>query len=228
MDSNRKAWNDRHKQLHYALEKTGDKKEVSKLFLIQHAAVHSTKLTKQRVFSFNDEILEDLSLEKWRSIPQKGNHSIAWIIWHLARIEDVTINLLVAGQDQILHDGGWQDRLQIKEIHTGNGMTDDEVAKLSHEINIKELVKYRLAVGRKTREIITGLNATDYKLKVDPQRIQRIWDERAVQSNAKVIVDYWAGRTIAGLLLMPPTRHCFLHLNEARRIKSKLVTKIKL
>jgi hypothetical protein len=36
------------------------------------------------------------------------------------------------------------------------------------------------------------------------------------------IVDYWGSRTIAGLLLMPPTRHNFTHLNEARMLKQKL------
>jgi hypothetical protein len=36
-------------------------------------------------------------------------------------------------------------------------------------------------------------------------------------------VDYWSRRTVAGLLLMPPTRHCFLHLNEALRIKHALL-----
>jgi hypothetical protein len=32
----------------------------------------------------------------------------------------------------------------------------------------------------------------------------------------------WSKRTVAGLLPMPPTRHNFLHLNEALRIKQKL------
>lgn len=44
----------------------------------------------------------------------------------------------------------------------------------------------------------------------------------AVTPEALEIVTYWSKRTIAGLLLMPPTRHNFLHLNEAFRIKSKL------
>jgi hypothetical protein len=34
--------------------------------------------------------------------------------------------------------------------------------------------------------------------------------------------DYWSKKTIAGLLLMPPTRHNFVHLNEAARIRQKL------
>ena len=40
--------------------------------------------------------------------------------------------------------------------------------------------------------------------------------------SAREIVDYWGGLTIAGLVLMPPTRHNFVHLNEALRIRQKL------
>lgn len=39
---------------------------------------------------------------------------------------------------------------------------------------------------------------------------------------ADEIIAYWGGRTLAGLLLMPPTRHNFLHLSEALRIRQKL------
>ena len=227
MDPNRKAWNDRHKELHRALEKTGDRKSATDLFLIQHAMVHSAKLTRSSLHSFADEILGDLPLEAWRFIPPNGNHSIAWIIWHLARVEDVTMNLLVAGSDQVLHRGGWTDRLKIKAVHTGNGMTDKEVAILTDAISIRSLREYRLAVGRETRKIVRRLKAADYKTGVARSRIQRIRDERAMLTNATKIVDYWAGRTIAGLLLMPSTRHSFLHLNEARQIKSKSVGRIR-
>ena len=227
MDPNRKAWNDRHKQLHHALEKTGDKKKVTEFFYAQHAAVHSSKLARQNIYSFSDEILSGLSPDSWRYIPDSGNHSIAWIIWHLARIEDVTMNILVAGDNQILKTGNWSDKLQIKDIHTGNGMTDQEVAKLSDKIDINALANYRLAVGKKTQKIVASISPSEYKKRVDPTRIARIWEERAMLPNAEVIVNYWAGRTIAGLFLMPPTRHCFLHLNEARLIKAKAVKNLK-
>jgi len=36
------------------------------------------------------------------------------------------------------------------------------------------------------------------------------------------IADYRAGWIINGLLLMPPTRLCLLHLNKARRIKARM------
>jgi hypothetical protein len=221
MDRNRKAWNDRHKELRHALEKQVDRKAAVDLFLIQHAMVHSSRLSKLRVYSFEDEILDDLIPDSWRYIPPKGNHSIAWIIWHLARIEDVTMNLLVADEQQVLHKNGWCERLQIEAAHTGNGMSDKEVLALTHEINTRALRQYRLEVARSTRRTVKAIKAEEFGQKVESSRAQRTWDEHAMLPKGKRVVDYWASRTIAGLLLMPPTRHCFLHLNEARRIKQK-------
>lgn len=221
MDSNRKEWNHRHKKLRQALEKGKDRKTALDLFLTQHAAVHSSELSKLSVHSFEDEILNDLPTDSWRYIPTNGNHSIAWIIWHLARVEDVTMNLLVADGEQILHKNGWCDKLQVENLHTGNGMTDKEVLLFTNRINIQALRRYRLDVGRNTRKIIRKSKLEEFRRRVQPARVRRIWDEQAMLPRAKGIVDYWAGRTLAGLLLMPPTRHCFLHLNEARRIRQK-------
>jgi hypothetical protein len=49
--------------------------------------------------------------------------------------------------------------------------------------------------------------------------------EGAVLPEAMEIINYWSSKTIAGLLLMPATRHCILHLNEAERIKAKLASR---
>jgi len=43
--------------------------------------------------------------------------------------------------------------------------------------------------------------------------------EGAVVESTRYLVDYWSRCNIAGLLLMPPTRHNFLHLNEVTRIR---------
>jgi hypothetical protein len=37
---------------------------------------------------------------------------------------------------------------------------------------------------------------------------------------ARGIADYWSKRNVAGLLLMPATRHNLIHLNEAFLLKS--------
>jgi hypothetical protein len=224
MDPNRKRWNEGQKALKQALASAQD--SAIDLFLRQHAQVHSAELSPTRptapaLFSFADEIWQDMDEPARRRIPDKETHSVAWIFWHLARIEDVTMNLLVAGSSQLLDQEDWLDRLGVSVQNTGNGMQPQDVADLSAAIDLDALRAYRLAVGRNTREIVQRLEPGAFKTKVDPARIQQIWDQGAMLPSASGIVDYWSRRTIAGLLLMPPTRHCFLHLNEARRVKKR-------
>ena len=101
-------------------------------------------------------------------------------------------------------------------------MDNESVANLSSALDIDALRDYRLAVGRRTREIVKQILPGELPQKVDSARLQKVLDEGAVTREAIEIVNYWGKRTIAGLLLMPPTRHNFLHLNEALRIKQKL------
>jgi hypothetical protein len=101
-------------------------------------------------------------------------------------------------------------------------MEHASLAALSAAIDLSCLRQYRIAVARRTRQIVKKLQAEDFKKKVDPARIAKVLEEGAVSPEALEITDYWSKKTIAGLLLMPPTRHCVLHWNEAARIKEKI------
>lgn len=129
------------------------------------------------------------------------------------------MNLLVAGSPQVLKTSSWLEKLKIEVEDTGNAMTDQEVERLSKSIDIKALREYRMAVGQRTREIVEQLSLEDMKSKVERERLQRVKDEGAVVPAASGLIDYWGRRNVAGLLLMPATRHNFIHLNEAYRLK---------
>jgi len=221
MDPNRKQWNDRHKKLNRALD-SGNRDKAIELFLNQHAMVHSAKMAKSDLWLFEDEILSGMTDAQIREIPNNGEHSIAWILFHVARIEDITMNMLVAGTEQLFTRDSWAKKLKVDIVHSANKMEDAAVTKLSSDIDVTALKAYRVAVGRRTREIAKKLQAEDFKKKVEPGRIQKVMSEGAVTEEAIEIVNYWSKRTIAGLLLMPPTRHNFLHMNEALWIKQRL------
>jgi hypothetical protein len=191
------------------------------LFLSQHAMLHSAKMSQTAVWSFEDSILDDMSEEQVRRIPDNCEHSVAWAIWHIARIEDVAMNMLVAGESQELQRGEWVERMKIGVRDTGNGMSEEEVADMSAAIDIEELRGYRVAVGLRTREIVEQLEPAELKQKVDPDRLEKVMVEGALVEAARGIRDYWSKRDIAGLLLMPATRHSIVHLNEALRLKRR-------
>lgn len=222
MNPNRQHWNASHQKLHRALS-TADRSAATELFLSLHAMVHTAQMSKSGLWSFEDEVTCDLSADQLRQIPRGGEHSIAWIMFHLTRCEDITMNMLVAGAEQLFTQNDWANKMNVQITHSANSMDDESMAKFSAQINIKALKAYRIAVGRRTRQIVKKLKAEGYQKPVDPLRAQKVMEAGAVSPDAMEIMHYWASRTIAGLLLMPPTRHCFLHWNEALKIRKKLL-----
>lgn len=196
------------------------------LFMAQHAALHSAKATPPKTDSLEDLVLDDLTEAQWRRIPKGGEHSIAWAIWHIARIEDMTMNILVADAQQIFREENWLEKLNIDLPDSGNAMSEAAVADLSASIDTEALRTYRVSVGRRTRVITADLRVEDLKEKTRPERLQRIRDEAAVVSEAEEVIQYWSKRTIAGLLLMPATRHNLVHLNECMKLKGKVLNSL--
>lgn len=221
MDHNHKLWNDGQQKLRIGI--SAGSPLATGLFLTQHAMVHSKKMSRMKVWSFEDELWQGLTDSLFRAIPPRGEHSIAWIIFHITRIEDMTMNVLVADSPQLYLRESWAKKLRAVVEHSGNRMDAEAVTKLTKKLDLPALREYRTAVGRRTREIVQKLKAETWNQKVDPLRLQKLLDEGAVTPQAMEIIQYWSKRTVAGLLLMPPTRHNFLHLNEAMRIKTKLI-----
>ncbi len=111
MDPNRKAWNERQKLLRQALSKPETHAAALALFLEQHAAVHARTVSGANGWNFEAEVWEGLDEAAARRVPPGQEHSIVWCLWHLARIEDATMNLLLAGASQALDEAagcrGW-------------------------------------------------------------------------------------------------------------------------
>jgi hypothetical protein len=222
MDTHHRLWNDQQKQLRQALAHPDDQNSYLMLFLRQHAMVHSSRIARIDAVSFEDEVWKGLSERDAQTIPPGGEHSIAWCFWHLARIEDVSMNILIAGTDQLLESEDWYSRMQAPFRTTGNCMTQSEMEQLSASIRISALRDYRDAVGKRTCEIVSRIQPGSLRQKADQNRIQKLFDIGAVAEISKGVAEYWGSLSIAGLLLMPPTRHNLIHLNEALKIRKAL------
>jgi hypothetical protein len=220
-ETNRKICLRQQTGLRKLLLEPGQFEHGIQLFLTQHAILHSAQMSGLGLWSFEDAILNDLPEVHFRRIPPNEEHSIAWLIWHMARCEDITLNLLVAGRPQVLLADGWLEAVGGSILHTGNAMTQAEIKAFSQAIDLSALRLYRQTVGRRTREIVSQLQPGDLKRKVEPQRIKQVWQQGAVLETARDIVDYWSKRDVAGLLLMPATRHNLVHLNEALELKTR-------
>jgi hypothetical protein len=223
IDPKRKYWNEQQQKLNKAVQRKADHELAVELFLGQHGMVHTAEVSQNvGLWSFEDEVWDGLSDAAARRVPGGFDHSIAWMLWHTTRCEDITFNLLVAGGEQVLTSGGWLEKMKISVRDTGNTMSEEALAKFNSEIDLAALRSYRCETARRTREIVRAVAPGGFKEGVLAERAARIMAERAVVEEARGLVDYWVSRTIGGLLLMPATRHHIVHLNEAMRVKGKI------
>jgi hypothetical protein len=114
-------------------------------------------------------------------------------------------------------------RLGVSRRDVGTAMDAAAIAELSAGIEVAELRAYRRAVGRRTREVVRQLHGEDLDRRVDPARLQRLLAAGVLTEDARWLADVWASWTAVRFLLIPMTRHQFTHLNDARRLRAKLV-----
>ena len=222
MEANRQYWSNQQQHFRRLLLHSDQHSDAIQAFLHQHAMLHTASLVPGSRWSFQDEISTDLTDEQLRQIPSGSLHSFAWLLWHSARTEDVTINLLLANTNQLLYADHWFEHLTIPTRDIGTEMNAADIAALSAQIDISAVQAYRRAVGQRTREIVQHVTARELRQIVEPERIERVKAEGALVPAAYGVAEYWGRHTKGNLLLIPATRHSFTHLNEAGRVHQKL------
>ena len=99
--------------------------------------------------------------------PEPGANSIAWLVWHLSRVQDDHV-AKIAGMDQVWADRVWAERTGIDRdvTATGFGDTPDDVAAVVPESS-EELVAYHDAVVEHTMEYLAGVDASELDRIID-------------------------------------------------------------
>ncbi len=144
-----------------------------------------------------------------------GLNSIAWLIWHIARCEDVVTNTIRAGHPQVLDEGTWPEQLRVQRRDIGAEMTPREVRELSAVIDIPSLRAYRVAVGRSTQAWIRSLSATGLDNVIPEEGVRDALTQGALIDKARPIGDFWLRRPKPWFLYWEIIGHNFIHLGQA-------------
>jgi hypothetical protein len=99
--------------------------------------------------------------------PDADANSIAWLIWHLTRIQDDHV-AEIAEQVQVWHDGPWAEQLGFTgDLHdTGFGHTSEQVAALRLD-SPRLLLAYHDAVADRSIEYAATLTPDDLDRIID-------------------------------------------------------------
>ena len=164
-----------------------------------------------------DGLFSKLSEAQLRGRPHPGVNTVAWLLWHSARIEDVGVNRFLSDRPQAL-DEGWLGRLKVPRRDVGTGMSDAEVDELSLRIDLEALRGYWEAVTTRTLAVVETLKGTDLEALVPGERVRSVvLAEDVVAPGAEWLTEFWAGgRSRAWVLAQMALLHPYGHYYEAR------------
>jgi hypothetical protein len=148
--------------------------------------------------------------------PREDLNSIAWLVWHIARAEDIILNPVITGRDQVFADG-WAKKLGITRKDFGIGMKSPEVTELTQQMDVAALREYRDAVGKRTRDIISSFKDADWGGNLEASQLER----GAAQGGfGEGIAKAFTGRPKVAVLNGIALFHAAGHLGEAVTVRS--------
>jgi uncharacterized damage-inducible protein DinB len=122
-----------------------------------------------RVAEHVHEAVDGLDVDALVTPPEPGANPIAWLVWHLTRVEDDHISEILE-QEQEWISGKWAPRFGVAaDAHnTGYGHSWKDVMSIRPE-SAEVLIDYYEAVAARTREFL---------LHTTPDDLDRIVDKR--------------------------------------------------
>lgn len=153
-----------------------------------------------RVADGVEGLLDGLTEEDLAHRPVPVANSMAWLVWHLARVQDDHV-AGVAGSEQVYVVGGYADRfdLPFDVSAIGYGHSTEDVAQVRAPGDL--LLDYVRAVHARSVEWLSEVSADDL--------------DRVVDAN-------WDPPVTLGVRLVSVTNDCAQHLGQASYIKGLL------
>ena len=187
----------------------------AQFFLLRYEPLHGM---------MTDRLLADLTDVQLRARPQ-GQNSIAWLLWHIARAEDIGVNAFACDRAQVLDEGDWAKRIDSGRRDLGTSMTSAEVDAFTARADLAALRAYWAAVGDRTLETIRRDGHRGWADPVDPARMRRIIcddGDYGPRVDTQRVQTFYAGMTRGWAFGHLALTHTYMHLGEAGVVRGML------
>ena len=111
-------WSGRHKKLNQIIRNAKYFTPALEMILNLHQDLHALCVSGMDGKNQIDALWNDMDQKEYAVMPTSKDETIAWAIWHIVRIEDLTMNILVNNGSQIF-DESWKQRMNISVSDTG-------------------------------------------------------------------------------------------------------------
>ena len=198
--------------------------DAREIFLARHTCVHSAMMNPEGGWKEEDTIWAGLAEHELRRRPTPDHNSIVWLVWHMARCEDVAVNTALRATEEVLDRDAWLAQLGITSRHIGTGAPSEEVTSISQTINLEALRAYRAAVGRETRRWAATLDFDTLDTAVSAADARRAAAQGDFGEHAAWVEEHWAcneWRRIDFLFWLA-IEHNWFHIGEIGVIRGLL------
>ena len=120
-----------------------------------------------RIAEHVNEAVSGLDLDALHTAPEPGSNPIAWLVWHLTRVQDHHVAEIV-DETQVWISGNWAPRFGVEPDaqDIGYGHSWEEVLTIRAE-SAAVLVEYYEAVAARTRLLLERTTSNDLDRVVD-------------------------------------------------------------
>jgi hypothetical protein len=188
------------------------------LLLDEHGRMHAIGVTGDKG-TLAERTFGGLADDQMRTRPREDLNSLAWLMWHIARAEDIFANVILTGREQVM-DEGWLARLRTSRRDFGIGMTKPEVDELTARVDITALREYRDAVGRRTQEVIRGFGAADWQGELQAAELGKAAALGCFGPKGELVAKAFTGRPRIGILGGLLVTHAAMHMGEAQTVRA--------
>ena len=101
-------------------------------------------------------------------VPEHGSHSIAWCLWHTARVEDLIVNMRIRGESEIWN-ADWAERTGLPADGFGTGLSDEDSQKL-RITSMEAFAQYQEAVFAQTAVYLDAATDADLEREVPARK----------------------------------------------------------
>ena len=122
---------------------------MNSIDFIRLALLDEEKYFQEAIYDISDAELI------WQ--PSDGANNINWIIWHMARVEDMWFNFFCNQRLELWETSNWYTHFNLPTRDNGFGHTIDQIAAFP-KLNLADLLKYREEVRTSTVIYLMSLN----------------------------------------------------------------------
>ncbi len=116
----------------------------------------------ERIRGTLNRTLDGLTLEEIHRQPRADANSIAWLVWHLTRVQDTSVSGL-ADLEHVWVSQGWHAKFDLAPDpkNEGFGHTPEQVAAFRAP-SVQTLLDYYDSVAERSKTYVAGLAPADF------------------------------------------------------------------